>query len=199
MGSSASSTGSVTPKAKRVLSNKELEEKRANNLCFYCDGRYFPGHKCASQVYGLEVVDTEEDIRGQQELEEEEVQPHDDTEEVQPLISLQALQGLSSFQTMKVTGFVGSQPIHILIDSGSTHNFLDSATAKRLRCELLKIPPIRVAVADRAKLNCQAMCRGFCFMILNSTYVTDVHIVPLESCDMLLGVQWLPWDLYSRI
>jgi len=98
---------------------------------------------------------------------------------------------MSSFQTMKVTGFVGSQPIHILIDLGSTQNFLDSATAKRLRCEVLKIPLIGVAVADGAKLNYQAMCKGFTFVILKSTYVTDLNIVPLGSCDMVLGVQWL--------
>ena len=85
VGSLASNTSSVTPKSRRVLSNKELEEKRANSLCFYSDERYFPGHKCASQVYELEVMDIEEEIGGQKELEEEEVQPHDDTEEVQPL------------------------------------------------------------------------------------------------------------------
>jgi len=43
VGSLASNTSSVTPKSRRVLSNKELEEKRANSLCFYCDERYFPG------------------------------------------------------------------------------------------------------------------------------------------------------------
>jgi len=49
-------------------------------------------------------------------------------EEEQPLISLQALQGMNSYQTMRVQGKVCSQPLHILIDSGSTHNFLDMTT-----------------------------------------------------------------------
>ena len=92
---------------------------------------------------------------------------------------------------MKVTSWVGSQPIHILVDSGSAHNFLDMATAKKLRCELLKIPPIVVAVADGAKLTCQAVCKEFSFVLLDTQYVTYAFIVPLGSCDMLLGVQWL--------
>ena len=66
-------------------------------------------------------MEGEEWEEGQDELERETV-PHEKTKEAQPLISLQALQSLNSFQTMKVTGCVGLQLIHILIDSGSTHN-----------------------------------------------------------------------------
>ena len=92
---------------------------------------------------------------------------------------------------MKLVGYVGSQPIHMLVDSGSTHNFLDIATMKKLRCEVLKIPPIVVVVANGAKLTCQAMCKEFGFTLGNAKYVTDAYIVFLGSCDMILGVQWL--------
>jgi len=57
-------------------------------------------------------------------------------EDEQPLISLQALQGMNSFQTIRIIGRAGSQAIHILVDSGSTHNFPDATIAKRLTCEL---------------------------------------------------------------
>ena len=43
----------------------------------------------------------------------------------EPCISVNALSGIQGYQTMRVVGFVGRKPIHILIDSGSTHNFLD--------------------------------------------------------------------------
>ena len=92
---------------------------------------------------------------------------------------------------MSVIGKAGSQPIHILIDSGSTHNFLDSATAKKLRCKLLKIPPLVVVVADGAQLTCQSMCTSFTWVMENVEYETDVFIIALGSYDMVLGVQWL--------
>ncbi|GKC75618.1 reverse transcriptase [Tanacetum coccineum] len=38
------------------LSKKEMEEKRARQLCFYCDQKYAPGHKCSGQLFSLEVV-----------------------------------------------------------------------------------------------------------------------------------------------
>ena len=92
---------------------------------------------------------------------------------------------------MRVKGSVGSQTVHILIDTGSTHNFLDAAIAKRLRCELLRIPPLVVAVADGARLQCQVICKGLELRVGDLEYVTDPYVVPLGSWDMILRVQWL--------
>ena len=104
-------------------------------MCFFCDKNYYRGHKCASQVYRLEVVEEMGCEKGQEEDTEGSEGPvmHEDE---QPLISLQALKGMNFLQTMRVTGKVGSQALHILVDFGSTHNFLDATTVKKLRCEL---------------------------------------------------------------
>ncbi|GKF72165.1 hypothetical protein Tco_0208279, partial [Tanacetum coccineum] len=47
---------------RKQLTQKEYEEKRSKNLCFYCDKKnYIPGHKCTGQLYSLIVLaDTEE-------------------------------------------------------------------------------------------------------------------------------------------
>ncbi|GJY88377.1 retrotransposable element Tf2 [Tanacetum coccineum] len=52
---SAPKVGYANP-IRKQLTQKELEEKRAKNQCFYCDQRYVPGHKCSGQLYSLEVV-----------------------------------------------------------------------------------------------------------------------------------------------
>ncbi|GJX75550.1 ribonuclease H-like domain-containing protein [Tanacetum coccineum] len=51
------------PNRKR-LTQKEYEEKRANNLCFYCDKKYVFGYKCAWQLYLLIVVGDSEGDEG---------------------------------------------------------------------------------------------------------------------------------------
>ena len=54
----ASSAHSVTSKPRnpeRILSAKDIEEKRARNMCFFYDEKYFPAHKCKVQVYQLEI------------------------------------------------------------------------------------------------------------------------------------------------
>lgn len=49
-----------------------------------------------------------------------------------PEISLHALTGSLNLKTMRVVGIVGGQKVVILIDSGSTHNFLDHFIVKRV-------------------------------------------------------------------
>ena len=98
-------------------------------------------------------------MEGQEDLWDEGT-PSLSLEEEQPLY-LEALQGVNSFLTIRVTGKVGSHPIHMLIDSRSAYNFLDAKITKKLRCELLRIPPIVVVVVNGAQLKCQTMCKGF--------------------------------------
>lgn len=50
-------------------------------------------------------------------------------------ISLQAFTGVSGYQTLRVTGYHEKQPLQVLIDTGSTHNFIDTEVAKKLGCK----------------------------------------------------------------
>jgi len=54
-----------------------------------------------------------------------------------PQISLQAMHESVGFQIMRVMGHVGKCQIHILIDSVSTHNFLDEQFATKSGCSLV--------------------------------------------------------------
>ncbi|ESR55507.1 hypothetical protein CICLE_v10023331mg, partial [Citrus x clementina] len=48
------------PQIKRI-SAAEMQEKRAKKLCYYCDEKFEPGHKCKQrQIYLLEGEDDEE-------------------------------------------------------------------------------------------------------------------------------------------
>ncbi|MUG03555.1 hypothetical protein ECC01_21450, partial [Bacillus tequilensis] len=60
----------------------------------------------------------EESLEHEEEDMEEEPQPTD--------ITVHALVGYSNPQTMKVGGLLKQQPITVLIDTGSTNNFLNS-------------------------------------------------------------------------
>ena len=51
-------------------------------------------------------------------------------------ISLHALEGHPSEKMIKIRGNVGKMRLLILIDSGSSHSFLDKSTAKELLCVL---------------------------------------------------------------
>ncbi|GJZ53480.1 hypothetical protein Tco_0608365 [Tanacetum coccineum] len=40
---------------RKQLTQREIADKRANNLCFYCDQKFVPGHKCSGQLFSLEI------------------------------------------------------------------------------------------------------------------------------------------------
>ena len=56
--------------------------------------------------------------------------------ETEPCTSLQAINGIQGFQTIRVIGHYGKKSIQILVDSGSTHNFVDVQLAQRLWCKM---------------------------------------------------------------
>ncbi|GJT68074.1 hypothetical protein Tco_1019554 [Tanacetum coccineum] len=105
-------TASNSPYRKQ-LTQKEMEDKRSKGLCFYCDQKYFPGHKCSGQVFLLEVIVDNEDQEGTRKeleecLEEEIVWEQEPVVEgiVSPQISLNVITGVYNYQTMRVMGYV---------------------------------------------------------------------------------------------
>lgn len=182
------------------MTQKELEEKRAKNLCFYCDQRYTPGHKYSGQVYSLEVsacVDDEESNlleESERGCLEEVIQwpPTQNTDhDIVPQISLNAITRVYNFQTMRVSGYVSKFELHILVDSGSTYNFLDIGTAKRLGCEIRKTYPLQVTVARGKTMISDTICPNFTWTLQGERFSSTVILLPLGGCEMVLGIQWL--------
>uniref|UniRef100_A0A803MQL7 Retrotransposon gag domain-containing protein n=1 Tax=Chenopodium quinoa TaxID=63459 RepID=A0A803MQL7_CHEQI len=159
-------------------------QKIAKGLCYYYDAPYNICHKCQftePQLFTVEIPC----------LEDNEVVVNESSEELAgtgPHISLHALSGSQSFTTMRVQASVQGKPLQTLIDSGSTHNFLDRQLAVEIGCTLEKIPSQVVTVADGNHLICDSICKGFSWSLAGHQFVTDVLIIPLGSCDMVLGV-----------
>ena len=54
---------------------------------------------------------------------------------------------------MRLQEKVKNQPLIVLVDSGSTHNFIDCMVAKRLGCELQSIKDLQVIVANGDRVH----------------------------------------------
>ncbi|KAK4491757.1 hypothetical protein RD792_002532 [Penstemon davidsonii] len=175
-------------RSSKILSSAEMDEKRAKGLCFWCDEKYSYGHQCGKrkQIFVMEMEDEFEDEDNNEVVSQEE----GDNTSI-PLVSLHAMSGIQNFNTMRVTGSCNNKPIHILVDSGSTHNFLDIEVAKKLECRLTSTPAFVVAVADGNMVHSNFMCNGFSWKMHGVTFVTDVLVMALGGCDLVLGVQWL--------
>ncbi|KAL0318287.1 UNVERIFIED_CONTAM: Retrovirus-related Pol polyprotein from transposon.6 [Sesamum angustifolium] len=92
-------------------------------------------------------------------LNEEEVQAYDEENEYMEeqggeaeiedvTVSINAMHGNVSAGTLRVKGMVNRKEIHILIDSGSTHSFIDEKVVKALGFKVEPTTPMMVSVAD---------------------------------------------------
>ncbi|GJV39840.1 retrotransposon-related protein [Tanacetum coccineum] len=110
---------------------------------------------------------------------------------VSPQISLNAITGVYNYQTMRVMGYVGKSELHILVDSGSTHNFLDTKMARQLACNTKHTCPLQVSIPRGRNLVSTTTCIDFTWSLQGESFTAPVMILPLGGCDMVLGIQWL--------
>ncbi|KAL1224617.1 putative mitochondrial protein [Cardamine amara subsp. amara] len=172
---------------RKFLSNEEMSERRAKGLCYFCDEKYTPGHYVKhkkTQLFSMEVDEEQDEFEDCMESEEEL------EEEIRPRISVNAVQGISTYRTMRVKGLCGKKVIFILIDSGSTHNFIDADIADKIGC-VSKKSKIEVEVADGRKLGVSGKVDQFKWQIHTTTFTGEFLLIPLGGCDMVLGCQWL--------
>ena len=139
-----------------------LDQRRMLGLCFRCGEKYSPGHQCRRQLFKMEGGEGNEEEALDKEGEEDEMKeehPSETLEEEQGPeggeISFHALKGGSMGKIIKVKGQVGKKKLMVLIDSGSTHSFLNEATAKELGCKLTHTNPLSMIVANGHKMYTQ--------------------------------------------
>ncbi|XP_042401280.1 uncharacterized protein LOC121991335 [Zingiber officinale] len=174
----------------RRLTKEEIKERMAKGLCWHCDEKWHRGHQCKQKrILMIEPIENSEE---EDDFDEGETQ--DNINEVQydsMAISVHALEGLQTPQTMKVKGFIKKQPVMILIDSGSTNNFLDSTLASRLKQKIEQASTFDVKVADGRSLTSPGNCNSIKILLPNYELITDLFLPPLDGCDVVLGAQWL--------
>ncbi|KAL2232627.1 UNVERIFIED_CONTAM: Transposon Ty3-G Gag-Pol polyprotein [Sesamum indicum] len=145
---------------KRFLTEAEVRAKREKNLGYRCDELNVPGHRCKyKQVYML-LNDEEcrgEDKKGQAETPTvKEVNEEDDVS-----VSLHAMRGSSCCKTLKICAKVKDKDILVLVNSRSTHCFLDEKIVEILDLKLESTVPMTVRVADGSKIVSDLICVGF--------------------------------------
>jgi hypothetical protein len=112
------------------LTLQQLEERKSKCLCFNCDSKYSKGHKCSENK--LFYIDCEEEQ--EQEPSQDENIEDISSEELTPMISCNVFAGISTPQTLNIEGYIKKKKVIVLIDSGSTHNFIHYKLTKSLNC-----------------------------------------------------------------
>ncbi|XP_004301315.1 PREDICTED: uncharacterized protein LOC101314761 [Fragaria vesca subsp. vesca] len=181
---------SVNVGGSRRLTQADYQERRARNQCFFCDEIFRPGHNCRRGQGQLMVIEV---------LQEEIEMPDPTTDagedsatesEQEPEIHLQIMGGLDDNDTMQVKGVFDHKQIHVLIDTGASHNFIHPALLKKCKAQIRDIKPLKVKLASGALTQ----TRGEVTVELQlGKYVFsgDFYILPVSGCEVVLGSVWL--------
>ncbi|XP_026378255.1 uncharacterized protein LOC113272663 [Papaver somniferum] len=136
----------TTPTIKR-LSQEEINKRRAQGLCYNCDEVYKQGQFCKGKQKIFMILVENTDL---QETEEEDIfeEVLDSPVQSDMEISLHALTGHATGDTIRIPEVLNDHKVSILIDSGSTTSFIDSALASSLHCHIESTTPMKVTIAN---------------------------------------------------
>jgi hypothetical protein len=188
--SAAQGTGKSTPMAttlpRRRLSPAEMAQRRTEVLCYNCEEKFVLGHRC-KKLFILEVVGSQvEDEQAEKEIECAVLSGA----LVVPGISLHAVTGIRAkgIQTMKVFVSIGGAVVVALLDSGSSHNFIDVDMARRAGVPLQPGTGLSVTVANGDRIPSPGSATEQVVHIGGEAFHVNVHALPLGEYDMVLGI-----------
>ncbi|EOA32134.1 hypothetical protein CARUB_v10015385mg, partial [Capsella rubella] len=164
---------------RKKLTLAEMAERKAKGLCFNCDESYAPGHKCQPVLFHIELVQDGED------------QEDEPFEEGDLELSLNAMKGEQTESTFQVNAAIAGETGWILLDTGSTHNFIKSSVAAKLGIPMIRKPGRVVALADGGKCPVDGLCKGLVMEVQGHQFETDCFAIPLSGFNVVLGIRWL--------
>ena len=139
---------------KHITSN-EARERREKGLCYYYDERFLPGQRCQRpQLFMIEDSPIDENDPTDTKLKQTETT----FEGMLPEISFHAIAGTEHPQTIRVPGRLKGRDVTVLIDGGSTHNFVDQSLVLNYGLPVLRDKKFQVMAANRDKIECEGMC-----------------------------------------
>lgn len=171
----------------------ERKERTTKGLCFNCDDKFIPGHKCKGRIFRLSAdqscfweIEKENEVEAEiEESEEEEniqIIQGDQTE-----ISLCAFEGHINSNTIRSDRFIKCQCISVLVDTGSIHNFMQVEVANALKLIIHVIVPFKVSTGSGEKLTCDRVCKNVEIKIQDITVRMNIFLLPMAGSNMVIG------------
>ncbi|XP_073358271.1 uncharacterized protein [Aegilops tauschii subsp. strangulata] len=115
-----------------------------------------------------------------------------DQQEECATISVQALSGATHPKTIQFRALIGNQVVLLLLDSGSTHTFVDQALLERTKLPSEQLSePLSVKVANGDKLQCTEYVPNVTWWLQGQNFTSPMKVLQLGSYDIILGMDWL--------
>jgi hypothetical protein len=181
-----------TPLNIHKLTRAEIFGHQLKGLCYNCDDKYFPGHKCKEQNIFMAISEDvlEEDVEAplvSMSPEPIEITPPLDPSEVEPVISLNSLTRFSAPQTLKLIGYIKHRKVIILVDSGSTHNFIHRCISQETNFYNRAVNNFQIMIANGGSMKCGGSCENVHLQIGDYHLKSHMFAIDMGGCDIVLG------------
>jgi hypothetical protein len=106
------------------------------------------------------------------------------------MISCNALARIST-QTLKIEGYIIMKKVIVLIDFGSTHNFIHYKLAKALNFFVYPTPKFQEMIAEEGTIIFSGKCNKINLTMGEYVMNSPMISIPMGDADVVLGIQWL--------
>ncbi|RWW70214.1 hypothetical protein BHE74_00022110 [Ensete ventricosum] len=183
------STAIQAPTPKK-LTRDELHERSTKELCWHRDEPWSREHPCKKgQLLVIKPAKDEDNKESKEALEPKEESMEEESHPADYVVH--AMAGYSNPQMMKVGRLLKQQPITILIDKGSTNNFLNGKVATCLVLQVEDCNKFDVKVAEGRIFNCDQRCPRVKLLLQDQEVVIDFFLPPIDDYEAILGIEWL--------
>nr|KYP64598.1 Transposon Ty3-G Gag-Pol polyprotein [Cajanus cajan] len=178
----------------KCLSSQQLQERRATGLCYNCEEKFHPGHRCSTPKFLLLLShdDSTTDMGSTGDFLVEATMENFETDPaIHFQLSTQALTGVPSSQSLKFKGTINGFSILVLIDTGSTHNIIQPRLVRHLHLSTTPTTPFQVMVGNGEFITCNQLCPTVSLDIQAACFQVPLYVIPIEGADVVLGLAWL--------
>ena len=92
---------------------------------------------------------------------------------------------------MRVIALINGQKAVVLIDTGSTHNFMDKGLVASLKLQVDHTSCFEVKVSNGQITKTMGECKSMKFKIQDLQFKVNFSLLELGGCGIVLGTQWL--------
>nr|KYP36855.1 Retrotransposable element Tf2 [Cajanus cajan] len=173
------------------MSPAEIHLRREKGLCFTCDDKYSPSHRCPNKQYLWFHLD-EEEVSDEPVMDASVVTGNIEPQlQSEPHLSFNALKGSARIGTMRFKGVINGLTVQILLDSGSSDNFLQPRIAACLKLPVEPIQNFNVMVGTGSALVVEGLIKRLEVTIQNHAIQLPNYLLPISGADLVLGASWL--------
>ncbi|CAN6723655.1 unnamed protein product [Malus baccata var. baccata] len=163
-------------------SSHTIQRKRARGECWFCPDKWVMGHKCGLQQLLMMHVKDSKVVEDNIETDHPELQHMELSE-----CAFYGIDRGSTKHTMKVLGQINGHPVKILLDLGSSHNFVDSKLLKQWGWQAETTKAFQVMIVDGGKVTSSGCCKavelslaGYHFSQILSSVLWDFQLLTME-------------------